>query len=212
MQRRAGGPPLPFHGNFPPTGLPLRPLPLRSCPSRSSVKAFGARGDGRTSDVAALQRANRARGTSVLYFPPGTYRIASSLVLSKIVLAGEAGRGLWPVVPQSACRRSIREGKARGVWLVRPVKGSLDCSDPRQTAPVFRQPAIPLHLLPHAPPQAASRSAGTGTRFLIDRGATLSLVQQPHRAPRWLDPLFSGRGAAPLASTRLPVEACQASP
>lgn len=91
LQHRAGGPPLPFHGSFPPTGLPQRPVPQRSCPVRSSVKAFGARGDGRTSDVTALQRANRARGSSVLYFPPGTYRLTRSLVLSKTVLAGETG-------------------------------------------------------------------------------------------------------------------------
>lgn len=44
--------------------------------------------------------------------------------------------------------------------------------------------------MPHLPP----RPAGARTRFLIDRGATLTLLTPPRRAPIWGDPLFTGQG------------------
>jgi hypothetical protein len=55
-----------------------------------SVRDFGARGDGVTDDTAAIQAAFTNGG--VVYFPPGTYKISSSLNLD-ISVAGIKGLG-----------------------------------------------------------------------------------------------------------------------
>lgn len=48
-----------------------------------SVKDFGATGDGTTNDTTAIQNAASATGQSgTLYFPTGTYRIASNLTIN----------------------------------------------------------------------------------------------------------------------------------
>ena len=81
--------PPPFNSRFPPTGLARRPATLRAgCLSHNNVKLFGARGDGRRSDVAALRRANASRSRRYLYVPVGVYRIDKSLVLTKPVIMG----------------------------------------------------------------------------------------------------------------------------
>lgn len=46
-----------------------------------TVTQFGAKGDGTTDDTVALQAA-LSSGNSVLYFPPGTYNITSSLLIN----------------------------------------------------------------------------------------------------------------------------------
>jgi hypothetical protein len=62
---------------FPVTGAPT----ARTLPDRlgelKNVKDFGARGDGSTNDTAAIQAAIDRQGT--IYFPPGKYRLTSSV-------------------------------------------------------------------------------------------------------------------------------------
>ncbi len=55
-----------------------------------SVKDFGARGDGRTDDTAAFQRAVKEAAGKVIYVPAGTYRITDfvTLAASNTVLRG----------------------------------------------------------------------------------------------------------------------------
>lgn len=58
-----------------------------------NVRDFGARGDGITDDLAAIQQAIHAaqeNGGGVVYFPPGTYGIAGVIEIpSKIALVGD---------------------------------------------------------------------------------------------------------------------------
>ncbi|KAL4442044.1 hypothetical protein ABPG77_011305 [Micractinium sp. CCAP 211/92] len=119
--------PRPHSVAYPPWGL-LRSQPRKSlgCPAGGNVKrrGVGLKGNGVANEAPALAKADRARGTRLHYFPPGTYRIRSSLTLSK------------PVV------------------------------------------------------------MGARTRFSIDRGATLTLLSPPRRAPIWGDPMFTGQGFA----------------
>jgi hypothetical protein len=87
----------------------------RGCFLSSDVKQFGAKGDGFTGDAAALVAADAAPGT-VLYFPPGTYRIATSLTLAKPVVMGEGlgqlkcpvacGVARSPDAPSAGCMTS----------------------------------------------------------------------------------------------------------
>ena len=83
--------------SFPPTARPSPPITLRQvqpgCFLSADVKAFGAKGDGFSGDAAELAAADAAPGT-ILYFPPGTYRIATSLTLAKAVVMGEWGGGV----------------------------------------------------------------------------------------------------------------------
>lgn len=57
-----------------------------------NVKAFGAKGDGTTDDRAAIQSAINTGGE--IYFPPGTYRVSSTLTLVDGVTLKGAGRGV----------------------------------------------------------------------------------------------------------------------
>ncbi|KAL4427827.1 hypothetical protein ABPG75_001916 [Micractinium tetrahymenae] len=119
--------PRPHSSAFPPWGLPRAPLrPRLGCLGSGNVKRRGVslKGNGIANEAPALAKADRAKGVRFHYFPPGTYRIRSSLTLIK------------PVV------------------------------------------------------------MGTRTRFLIDRGATLTLLAPPRRAPLWGDPMFTGQGLA----------------
>lgn len=56
-----------------------------------SVKDFGAAGDGTTDDTAALQAALNS-GANTVYFPPGTYRITSTLTIPESTVLRGAGR------------------------------------------------------------------------------------------------------------------------
>lgn len=77
-----------------------------------SVRDFGAVGDGRTDDSKAVQAAYDklvSDGGGILYFPPGTYRIALRLNSRLAHLRG-AGRGvsiLLPVDPDGAVLRIL---------------------------------------------------------------------------------------------------------
>lgn len=90
-------PVLPLNIQFPPTALPEPPVPLvdvtgnGTCLEQSSVLQRGALGDGKRDNAAALRSADARPGPPVLYFPPGTYRVASNLTLTKAVVMGEGG-------------------------------------------------------------------------------------------------------------------------
>ena len=62
-----------------------------------NVKKYGAKGDGTTDDTAAIQAAITAAGTSgIVFFPAGTYKITSSLVIGEaysLTLAGTSMEG-----------------------------------------------------------------------------------------------------------------------
>lgn len=73
-------------------------------------------GDGRADDTVALQKAfSRVRDGSVLYFPPGTYRITSQLVLKNLSGARWIG-GL--VVGSGRDTKLIWDGVDRGTMLL----------------------------------------------------------------------------------------------
>lgn len=87
-------PVLPLDLQFPPTALPEPPVPLvdvagsGACLEASSVVQQGAAGDGKRDNAAALRSADARPGPPVLYFPPGTYRVAANLTLTKAVVMG----------------------------------------------------------------------------------------------------------------------------
>jgi len=57
-----------------------RPLP--DVPGVANVRDFGAKGDGKTDDTAAIQKAiseNRSRGGRIVYLPAGTYLVSDKL-------------------------------------------------------------------------------------------------------------------------------------
>ncbi|BDP43389.1 hypothetical protein DAETH_33580 (plasmid) [Deinococcus aetherius] len=62
-----------------PTPTPA-PTPTATVTTGTDVKTFGARGDGRTDDTAALQRA--ADSKQSLYFPAGTYVVSKPVVFN----------------------------------------------------------------------------------------------------------------------------------
>ena len=74
-----------------------------------SVKDFGAKGDGKTDDTEALQKAADSvakkvsrYGSGTLYFPKGRYRISKRITLSKIHLKGDSA-----VISQSDPKEDI---------------------------------------------------------------------------------------------------------
>ena len=78
----------------------------------TSVKAFGAVGDGVTDDTAAIQT---AIGTGkALYFPPGIYLFSSTLVLNQVANHGQVLRGAGPVAS---------DGSGANKTILRPQVG-----------------------------------------------------------------------------------------
>ncbi len=47
-----------------------------------NVKEFGATGDGQTDDTDSIKKTVKAAGRSVVYFPPGTYRVSSTITVT----------------------------------------------------------------------------------------------------------------------------------
>jgi hypothetical protein len=106
--------PPPFHSDLAPlpTGLSLPPPPLTSllgggCLTADSVAAFGASGNPAESAEAALRAADQSSATSVLYLPPGVYRISASLQLLKPVVSGELR--CRPPLPGPGCLHSQQQ-------------------------------------------------------------------------------------------------------
>lgn len=93
----------------PPTDLPVLNWEPRS--DWVNVRDLGAKGDGKTDDTAAIQKALDGVGNgSTVYLPPGTYRVTKTLTLTgpligvlvvghgrdtKLVWGGERGGRLW---------------------------------------------------------------------------------------------------------------------
>jgi hypothetical protein len=87
--QRAYRMPQPVGNTRPPTAWSPRLQKLNAgCLDHSNVRRWGARGDGRASDNAALLRADRAKSSAVLYLPVGVYRLTKSLTLNKPVMMG----------------------------------------------------------------------------------------------------------------------------
>ncbi len=86
--------------------LAAPPIPVLDWEPRSdwlSVKEFGALGDGKADDTAAIQNAlDRMSNGSTVYLPPGKYRITDTLLLTRdrrlsgVMLVGH-GRDTWLV-------------------------------------------------------------------------------------------------------------------
>ena len=76
--------------------LSTRPVWAAALPVERSVRAHGARGDGRTLDTRAIQAAIDAAGQSggTVFFPPGEYRSGTLRLRSRITLRLEAGATL----------------------------------------------------------------------------------------------------------------------
>ncbi|KAL4441083.1 hypothetical protein ABPG77_010514 [Micractinium sp. CCAP 211/92] len=112
-------PVLPLDIQFPPTALPEPPVPLvdvtgnGTCLEQSSVLQQGALGDGKRDNAAALRSADARPGPPVLYFLPGTYRVASNLTLTKAVVMGINTRFL---VDTGATLRLARKPRRPPVW------------------------------------------------------------------------------------------------
>jgi len=71
------------------------PHPAASEPARLSVRAYGARGDGKTSDTAAIQAAiDAAAPGGLVFFPPGDYRSGTLRLRSHLALRLDTGATL----------------------------------------------------------------------------------------------------------------------
>ncbi|GAB4824004.1 hypothetical protein N2152v2_011050 [Parachlorella kessleri] len=77
---------------MPAPSLPPRPVPITSCPEGNSVKAFGASGNGYNNDARAILLANAATQLDFIYFPPGNYRIARNITVTKPILGGAGAK------------------------------------------------------------------------------------------------------------------------
>jgi len=63
--------------------------PLADASVTTTVRDFGATGDGATDDSGAIQRAiDAVRGGGVVFFPPGTYRVSRLRIGSRMALVG----------------------------------------------------------------------------------------------------------------------------
>ena len=83
----------------------------------NDVKAFGAKGDGKTDDTAAIQAAidglPEAGGTVSL--PPGTYMVARLTLRGGISLVGAGRASVLKAAPAAAAMLNFAEGEQRGV-------------------------------------------------------------------------------------------------
>ena len=78
----------------------------------TSVKAFGAVGDGVTDDTGAIQSA--INSGKAIYFPPGVYLTSSTLVLNQVANHGQVLRGAGPVAS---------DGTGANKTIIRPAAG-----------------------------------------------------------------------------------------
>ncbi len=84
-------------------GYRLGARPLPDAAVRSSVRDFGAKGDGQADDTAAFRRALEQAPEGALLVPAGRYLISDLLVLgrSRIVLRGEGPEKTFLVFPKT---------------------------------------------------------------------------------------------------------------
>lgn len=119
-------------------------------PSWLNVKTeFGAVGDGKADDTAALQKALDAirpaeNKRKVLYFPAGTYRITNTLTLQRPSHYEAMGCGLIGEDPTTTCIKW--DGPADGImltynpWYARTERLTLDGAGKAGTAILHEQP------------------------------------------------------------------------
>lgn len=107
----------------------------------SDVKVdFGAVGDGVTDDTAAIQAAfdTIARGVTI-YFPPGTYRVTSTLnietasVLRGVMVYGHSGKSklIWDGAAGQVMIQA--EGMAYSSWIGLDLDGNNKASHPMRS-------------------------------------------------------------------------------
>lgn len=95
-----------------------------------SVKDFGATGNGTTDDTAAIQQAIADAATcQTVYFPAGTYKITSTLTISKCVTLQGAGGGGLTVGPTQyntfgGASVILNAAAAANAITVQPVAGT----------------------------------------------------------------------------------------
>ena len=80
-------------------GVSAAAAPGRTCSGEYDAKEFGAAGDGRTDDTAAIQAAldaAHAAGGGTVRIPAGTYVTRTLTLYSKVHLAGLGDRGDHP--------------------------------------------------------------------------------------------------------------------
>ncbi|MCS7303513.1 MAG: right-handed parallel beta-helix repeat-containing protein [Thermoguttaceae bacterium] len=93
---------------------------------RSSVRDFGARGDGLADDAPAVQRAVDAK-PGVLYFPPGTYRLSKTIEVEldkvgPLAIVGSSGVRIVMAGPGPAFRFvGTHQGTAQPASVLPPV-------------------------------------------------------------------------------------------
>jgi len=101
----------------------------------ASVRDFGATGDGATDDTVAIQRAIDAAGaSSVIFFPPGTYRVTRLRIGSRTALVGAAagavtlrndeaaGRNFSGIVTGGTSAEGVSDVEIRNLTFERTVE------------------------------------------------------------------------------------------
>ena len=92
------------------------PLCAQNSPKVFNVKSYGAVGNGSTDDRTALNNANTAAAASggTVYFPGGTYRVASALTFSSnVTLQFDQGALLAPAAAVLTARASHSRRRIR---------------------------------------------------------------------------------------------------
>lgn len=105
-------------GGASPVDLPLADMEL------TSVRRFGAVGDGVADDSAAVQRAYdalAADGGGLLFFPAGRYRVALEMRNRSVHLIGE-GRGATILIPATDDGVALRALYREGSWGVVSIR------------------------------------------------------------------------------------------
>jgi hypothetical protein len=145
-----------------PSGLQGMPFPAETETLIRNPKAFGARGDGRTKDTAAIQQAidqAEVAGGGIVYVAPGTYLIGTVVLKKNVTVYLEAGAKLlgstslsdYSMPPEAAMlinnpntRHLIFAFRADNIGLIGP--GTVDGQSSRFIAPLNKPAPAPEDL------------------------------------------------------------------